>query len=211
MIYIDKRKEPEELQVFNMQRKRRNINWNDKNIPPSLKSVIRKSLCKEQHYRCAYCTREIDVDCQIEHYISRNSNTKLIWDYNNMLAVDNTKSKSQKKYSGTCENGKGSKELHIDPRNKEDMNGIYYSHNGRIKHDKYQDDLDNILHLNDQVYTENRKNLITTLETRLKTTKENGISINIETIRNEYLDENNVAKPLQGIVVWFIDNKKLIY
>lgn len=40
--------------------------------------------------------------------------------------------------------------------------------------------------------------------------KKNGITINLNEIRKEYID-NNIVKPLCQIVLWFIDNRKLIY
>ena len=210
MIYINKGKEPCELTTFNANRKGKNINWNDDSqIPPNLKPAIKRSLNVEQYGRCAYCTREIGDDCQIEHYIPRATNLKLTWDYNNMLGVDNSVAMPQK-YKNTCENGRGSKALHINPRDMGDMSGIYYSRDGRIKHDRYQDELDNVLSLNKDVYVNNRKNLLARLECTLKCMKKNGITINLNEIRKEYID-NNIVKPLCQIVLWFIDNRKLIY
>ena len=134
MIYINKGKEPNELTTFNANRKCKNIKWDDSNIPPDLKPAIKRSLNAEQKGRCAYCTRKIGDDCQIEHYIPRDENSKFTWDYNNMLGVDNSKTMPAK-YKKTCENGRMAKKLHIDPRNINDMRGIYYSRDGRIKHD----------------------------------------------------------------------------
>lgn len=153
MKLINKNDEPEQLKIFNTNRGKKYISWGDKCVPPSVYADIKKSLFVEQDGYCAYCLRKIDNKCRVEHFAPRSKYPNLIWDYKNMLGVDN---EDVSKYNGLCESGKGNKEIRISPLSKTHMDGIYYLPNGFLKHDEYQNDIDTVLNLNHQVFVSAR-------------------------------------------------------
>lgn len=153
MKLINKNDEPKELKIFNANRGKKNIPWNDNRVPPIVYADIKNSLFDEQNGYCAYCLRKIDNKCRVEHFAPRSKYPNLIWDYKNMLGVDN---EDASKYNGLCESGKGSKEIRISPLSKSQMEGIYYLSNGYLKHDEYQHDIDKVLNLNHQVFVSAR-------------------------------------------------------
>ena len=195
MFYITKGSEPGELTTFrqNIINQKKTYDWND--CPIQVKNAIRKKLVLEQNGLCAYCTREIGEDCQIEHFYSRNQYSQKMFDYDNMLGVDNSK-KVDYRFKGICENGRGSKSLTLSPLDQTLMNGIYYLSDGTIKHDLFQNDLDNVLHLNHNVFKMARKNLLKAVKARMP-------YCNINTLISTYETE-----PYGGIVVYYLNRLK---
>lgn len=196
MFYITKGTEPSELTTFrqSIKNQRKPYNWND--CPCHVKKAIRKQLVKEQNNLCAYCTREIDEDCQIEHFYSRNQYPQKMFDYNNMLGVDNSK-KVDYRFRGLCENGRGCQNLDLSPLDPLLMHGIYYLSDGTIKHDKHQNDLDNVLRLNHNIFKTKRAQI-------LKSIKQCMLNAND---LNYFIDYYKKV-PYGGIVVYYLEHKK---
>lgn len=210
MIYINKGQEPEELKIFNRNRGKRFIQWGDKSVPPAVYAEIKKSLCKEQKGYCAYCLRLIDEACRVEHFIPRSKNSSLIWDYNNMLGVDNPQ-QLPPKYRGMCENGRGNKSLSISPLNIAHMSGIYYLKDGRIMHDKYQSDLDNVLRLNSDSFKAARKAIFDGVDRAYKPLVEQNIANIYDILLENYINSTN--NDFSEVAVWYLNdlhNKKII-
>lgn len=91
MRYIDKRnKEPEELAKY------RETTPDATYDGFSKKGVVRKSLCEEQGYICAYCMGKIEKDnSTIEHYISQR------WHTNSKFSAEEHRAQSLL-YSNMC-------------------------------------------------------------------------------------------------------------
>lgn len=210
MIYINKGQEPEELKIFNRNRGKRFIQWGDKSVPQSVYGDIRKSLYYEQKGNCAYCLRRIDENCQIEHFIPRSKDSSKVWDYNNMLGVDNAK-KIASKYFGLCENGRGNAELTISPLNITHMQGIRYLRNGKIIHDSYQTDLDNVLQLNHPNFMSARKAIFDAIDkTYQPLLKQNACNI-YDYLMENY--ENSEMTNFNEVAIWYLNylhNKNII-
>lgn len=210
MIYINKGQEPEELKIFNRNRGKRFIQWGDKSVPQSVYGDIRKSLYYEQKGNCAYCLRRIDENCQIEHFIPRSKDSSKVWDYNNMLGVDDSKRLPQK-YSGLCENGRGNVKLTINPLNITHMQGIRYLRNGKIIHDSYQTDLDNVLQLNHPNFMSARKAIFDAIDkTYQPLLKQNACNI-YDYLMENY--ENSEMTNFNEVAIWYLNdlhNKNII-
>lgn len=210
MIFINKGQEPEELKIFNRNRGKKYVKWGDISIPPSVYIDIKKSLFAEQKGYCAYCLRCIDENCQIEHFIPRSKDPARIWDYNNMLGVDNAKS-IPTKYSGLCENGRGNADLTLNPLNMIHMQGIRYLRNGKIIHDSFQMDLDNVLRLNHPNFMAARKAIFDAIDRTylayLRQKVDNIYDLLMENyIKSEPTNFNDVA-------IWYLNelhSKKII-
>lgn len=198
MFYITKDKEPEELKIFRnnlfAQRKKR-YNWDM--CPLEVKQAIRRSLVSEQNGLCAYCTRKIDETCNIEHFKARCNNHSKMFEYENMLGVD-CKSGLDYRFQGLCEDGRGGKSLTLSPLDRQMVSGIYYLSDGTIKHDKYQNDLDNVLNLNHQIFKQKRVGC-------LKAFKAQNIP---QGNYNFYIDFYK-KQPYGGIVVFYLETLKL--
>lgn len=195
MFYITKGNEPSELTTFrqSIKNQRKPYNWDD--CPWQVKNAIRKQLVKEQNNLCAYCTRGIDEDCQIEHFYSRSQHPQKMFDYNNMLGVDNRK-KLTSGFKGICEDGRGSQLLNLSPLDQSLMDGIYYLSDGTIKHDKYQNDLDLVLHLNDNTFKNARAQLLKSIKGWIS-----------DSDTDYYINFYKTA-PHGGIVVYYLEHRK---
>lgn len=210
MIYINKGQEPEELKIFNRNRGKRFIQWGDKSVPQSVYVDIRKSLYYEQKGSCAYCLRHIYEDCQIEHFIPRSKDPSKIWDYNNMLGVDNSK-KIPLKYSNMCENGRGNAALTINPLNIVHMKGIYYLKNGKIMHDSYQADLDDVLRLNSYAFRAARKAIFDGIDRAYQPLLEQKIPNLYDLLILSY--QNGDVNDFDEVAIWYLNdlhNKNII-
>lgn len=129
------------------------------NLVSSEKNDIKEILLKEQNNRCAYCTCKIQEDSStIEHYIPRSVDMSLSLDYRNLFAVCNVTRNNPWKFK-TCDDRRGYRELHIDPRKQEDINTISYTHGGAIKSSNpiFDNDLNDTLNLNAERLKNNRR------------------------------------------------------
>ena len=196
MFYITKGNEPNELKVFrqNIAYKKRAYNWDD--CPPQVKKAIRTQLVHDQNGLCAYCTRKIDENCQIEHFYSRDSYSNKMFDYDNMLGVDNSRT-MDRRFKGLCENGRGARPLQLSPLDGNKISGIYYLSDGTIKHDSFQNDIDNILKLNHVVFKNKRKDLLKTIKAYVR------YSDSIDNLISTYK-----TSPFGGIVLYYLVHLK---
>jgi uncharacterized protein (TIGR02646 family) len=125
------------------------------------KSELRTSLLVEQGYICCYCMQRIrDDKMKIEHWRSQDEFPDLQLDYNNLLGACEG-SQGSPKHLQHCDTKKGNARLTINPldnlKNCEDL--IKYHPNGEIYSDDkiIDDELNQILNLNMQTLTKNRK------------------------------------------------------
>lgn len=199
MRLINKGNEPEELAIFNRNNAKRIVKWDDECVPANLKPAIRKSLVIEQQGLCSYCMREIGEDCQIEHFIARSKNQSHCWDYNNMLGVDNSRTLPLK-YKNLCENGRGDKAISINPLNPLHMQGIYYLKDGTIKHDVYQNDLNDVLKLNEPVFKAARKAKIDGIDRAIAGLRTAGVPNIYVHLKQSYDPQSAFA----GVESWYI-------
>lgn len=210
MIYIKKGMEP--------------IDWSFQRRTPGSdfdgtdKSSLRQSLLEEQGYLCAYCMKRIryNKDIKIEHYHARNAENQ--FDYKNLLAVctGNVTASNMKTHMDpkrfTCDSMKKDQTLHIDPQNQTDMNTIYYDNQGKIYSNRYQEDLDNLLNLNDpQGYLiSNRRAALQAVIRKLTTLHpdQNALPLLIKLRKYCYEKNANGEYPeYVGIMRWFVDRQ----
>lgn len=144
---------------------------------PGLRRLLTRWLVSDQKGLCVYCAGRIrsrDVlpsqlptslfddsadagdKAHVEHYVPRNpgnwyfagggrpSPNDLSLDYKNLFAVCTG--------SGpTCDTARGNRQLHIDPRNKEDVETVYYEPEAGEEHSSdpaIEADIDTVLNLN---------------------------------------------------------------
>lgn len=173
-----------------------------------IKSKLKEILIKEQGGICAYCMVGIDLEkSTIEHYIPRNGingNQSLSLDYNNMLAVCSN-SRGENKANQHCDVSKGDRLLNIDPRNEQHIAQIGYKSDGEIYSDvsEFDDDLNNVLHLNLPTLKNNRKSA---LNAALGILAAKGNSKENLQWAIEYYSKNTV--PFIGIIRWTLDNRQ---
>ena len=141
-------------------------NYNELNSDE--KDSLKKVLIEEQHSRCAYYMCRIGMDnSTLEHYIPRSNDMTLSLDYRNLFAVcDKTRKKPRDMQ--TCDVHRNNEALHIDPRQQNDIDTIYYTHKGYIHSDneEYEIDISETLNLNCQMLVDNRARTMKTLAER---------------------------------------------
>ncbi len=166
MIRIRKNPPPPEFEQWRLQNS--DATWED--LPGDIKEALRKSLCKEQGYICAYCMRQITDDeyderyhrkgTKIEHVLPRkgpNARPDLMFAYHNLVAVcggrDNRKSDG-KATAQTCDAKKGDGVLEaIDPLDSGISGPLGVSYDLRLGLVKSEDprkrrDIEDVLNLN---------------------------------------------------------------
>ena len=129
------------------------------NLDSSDKEAIKDILLREQHYRCAYCTCKIlSGNSTIEHYIPQSKDALLSLEYRNLFAVCIATRELKWKFK-TCDDRRGDRELHIDPRKQTDIDTISYKHDGEIvsSNEIFCQDLNVSLNLNAYRLKNNRR------------------------------------------------------
>lgn len=136
------------------------------------KDELRTSLLTEQGHICCYCMQRISAEkMKIEHWRSQDEYPQFQLDYNNLLGAcqGNQGSPSHLQH---CDTKKGNTEISINPldhqRHCEDL--IKYRSNGQIYSDDLTIDnqLNEILNLNMQTLTNNRKEVLELVLEHLK-------------------------------------------
>ena len=125
------------------------------------KKLIRKELCQEQHYLCAYCMRRIheDTTMVIEHWhpisdeVDVNWDKNLALDYHNMLGCCDGGRKNVDEHKVLCcDASKKNRSIKFSPLKKEHVDKIIYKTNGRIAtkpvDSELEYDINDVLHLN---------------------------------------------------------------
>ena len=208
MIHIKKVNQPPELLKFIKENPK--AHFDDTKV----KDIIRTALLKEQGYLCAYCMSRIKDDrnlTKIEHYVARNDENEL--DYKNLLAV--CKGNEGEHYNKQhCDTRKGSKILHIDPKNEAHMQLIKYEINGKIvikDNETFQDDVDKILNLNCDKLKGNRMSALRSLQKSMRKTLKNkgATKIFIERALKIYLhlDKNGERAEYCGILIDYLKKR----
>ena len=210
MLQIKKGKEPKALQEYRCQ-------GGKKFDEMKCKGELRSALLKEQGYLCAYCMKRIhdnSNEVRIEHYEKRTPQNEV--EYNNLFAT------CSGGYGGdprrfTCDNKKGDRKLHIDPRKKEDIDTITYLQTGEIQssNEDFQKDFDDILNLNDPYgfLIPGRKTALLTVKKRLSNYGKKGNDQHVRTQAKKIL-ENYRSKNAKGaypeyagIIIWYLERK----
>lgn len=103
------------------------------------KECIRKNLLQEQRYLCAYCMKRINdnpFDVAIEHWFPLSKDKEKALDYNNMIGVckggASVKVTGREKRELCCDAYKGDEEITISPLNRDHMERIKYTKDGKI-------------------------------------------------------------------------------
>lgn len=123
-----------------------------KNMPGSVKHVLKDCLLKEQYHLCAYCSKKIENNSmKVEHYLSQTEYPGEQLEYNNLLAVCEGNEGKREEYQ-TCDTRKGKAKLkRVNPLKIGSLSQIEYcSWTGEIfsKLPDYDKELNNVLNLN---------------------------------------------------------------
>jgi len=90
--------------------------WKQFQKKTEVRNPVKNSLLLEQGFICCYCQQEIESS--IEHFISRNANPLLMFDYNNLLACckgGEEERQSHKLFPSYCGASKRNDNLEISP------------------------------------------------------------------------------------------------
>lgn len=205
MILITKDREPESLTKFLSKQENKRMTWNDfsKNNY-DIKQEISLSLCKEQGFICAYCMRGLDGNPVIEHYKCRDHYPDKIYDYKNLLAVDN---KVNPKFQDCCENSKGNKDISLDPLSLDCIKTIKYSQSGEIfsSVEEYNNDINSVLNLNSNSLKNLRANTYQAMiSTFCNINNLEELEQNLEKLKRK--DSDGKLLPMCGLYIWYLDS-----
>ncbi len=218
MITINKNPPPLEL----IQARRIIVNTNKPYdaLDTDTKEAIRKSLCEEQGYLCAYCMGRIEPTegrMKIEHWLDRSTHegdTQL--DYSILLGVCCGKTNYKNKQHSHCDDSRGNSSLKFNPANPAHhphLRITYLLKNGEIlSEDKeFREQLNNVLNLNNQVLLNNRLNVLKGVQDSLEKCAPNATisRTQLQKFLDKYQDPNTKGKkePYCGIAIWYIQKK----
>lgn len=204
MILITKDREPKSLTEFLQKKENKMMTWSEfiKNNY-DIRQEISYSLCKEQGFICAYCMRGLNNNPVIEHYKCRDRYPDKIYDYKNLLAVDN---KGNLKFQGCCEDAKGSKDISLNPLSLDCIKTIKYSQSGEISSsiEKYNNDINNVLKLNSNSLKNLRSNIYKKMISQFSTiTSIEELEKALNEIKRK--DSNGKLCSMCGLYIWYLD------
>jgi uncharacterized protein (TIGR02646 family) len=181
----------------------------------SEKDELRESLLAEQGHICCYCMQRISADrMKIEHWQSQDEYEELQLDYNNLLGACEG-GQGSPSHLQHCDTKKGNTEITINPldnhRNCEDV--IRYLGNGEISDDDItiNNELNQVLNLNMQTLTNNRKEVLELVLKQLKSQHSKGDWT--EAILNKKIQQwsdrqkDGKYKPYCQIVIYHLKKK----
>ena len=189
MIYINKQTEPEWLSEF--KRKNANATYDSQEFKPYI-SRLNKELVAEQKCLCAYCCCRIDEDSSHNEHIEPrhpgNYVSKKTLDYDNIVA--SCYGFSGEKTCGPRKENDYDESKFISPLNPECEEIFTYLPDGTMEGDYYTL---NLLNLNSYRLKEARKAVYGILE-----------SLDTETIRLIYSEDNEQLEQFMNVVRWYI-------
>ena len=224
MITINKN--PPLLQLLQARRTIVNTDEPYDALDTDTKDAIRRSLCEEQGYLCAYCMRRIEPTkdpktnqdrMKIEHWLDRSTregDTQL--DYSILLGVCCGKTKYKSEEYSHCDDSRGSTPLKFNPANLEHHSRLkitYSLKNGKIlsEDEEFGEQLNNVLNLNNEVLLNNRLSVLNGVQDSLERLAPN-TTINqtkLQNFLNKYQSLNTQGKkhPYCGIVIYYLQRK----
>ncbi|MCP3944507.1 MAG: TIGR02646 family protein [Desulfobacteraceae bacterium] len=140
MKYIQKGFEPQKLTEW---KSLANDNWQPEYglMGGKLKTIVKKSLTREQGCLCCYCERRLDLnDSHIEHFNPQSNDEVDPLDYSNMLcSCQNRLKKGEPRHCGNLKDDWFDSELLISPFDPECENKFSFMADGKIKSRKLND------------------------------------------------------------------------
>ncbi len=120
------------------------------------KSEIKKLLIDEQHGICAYCMSRINErNIVIDHWMPLSSGKKYVLDYNNFAGCCCGGRNKDRRKELCCEAAKDNEPITINPWDKDMMDNIKYTTDGKIVYTgeniKIKNDINYVLKLNGEL------------------------------------------------------------
>lgn len=182
---------------------------NYEELNSGVKRQMKAFLIREQGGICAYCMSRITLEtATIEHYLPQSTAPDMTLDYRNLLAVCN----NGRNVSGMvrhCDVTRGNRELHTDPRKKEDIDKIAYKRNGLILSEDtdIDRDLNVILNLNNETLKHNRRAALAAAFDVIKRKNKGTWSREyIEKCLGFYLSQKEKA-PYAGVIIYELEKR----
>ncbi|URQ87457.1 TIGR02646 family protein [Pseudoalteromonas sp. SCSIO 43088] len=178
------------------------------NMTKQAKDALRKSLLEEQKFICAYCNCSLKNDplkTKIEHFKPQSTYPDLQLQYSNLFVCCLGIHKNDTEQ--TCDTRKGNSSLKYSPiENKISQIIKYEETTGKIEstEEDFSDQLNDVLNLNFKILVSNRKTVLDTLRSNLKS--KGKANIDFRRIRDNLIQKDNLQGYI-GIVLAYLNKK----